>query len=336
MIAYDRLQQIIPADQALANKALSVSLAQITNVGAMTLPALARAVGNIETTRDLPIISSLSTAVPPNVAAYYNTLAIGSGVNGTVQTTDVIGLASGWVATSAFGNTVAIFNTMNMTELTTVYQTMSNAASGNYGLIDSGPLTIPSGLPCAGTYYGNFYSEEVPNPHPPPANITIEGYNPSALDLAMTCLVGSAGTAIANLETNYPTECAQLNTLWNSMANQVVSENNLQNTIHLNYANLQAHSTTAIYSFIYSLPQYGTQTEVGGLAQMLENMADLTIQGGQAVVATLRQGRNAAALSATGIPNNLTIPVDPAVPPPQASLIPSTYTQAEAANIIIP
>ena len=116
MIAYDRLQQIIPADQALANKALSVSLAQITNVGSLTLPAVARAVGNIETTRDLPIISNLTTAVPPNVASYYNTLAIGSGVNGTIQTTDVIGLASGWVATSAFGQTVAIFNTMNMTE----------------------------------------------------------------------------------------------------------------------------------------------------------------------------------------------------------------------------
>ena len=335
MIAYDRLQQIIPADQALANKALAVSLAQITNIGALTLPALARAVGNIETTRDLPIISNLTTAVPPNVASYYNTLAIGTGVNGTVQTTDVIGLASGWVATSAFGNTVAIFNTMNMTELTTVYQTMSNAASGNYGLIDSGPLTIPGGLPCAGTYYGNFYSEEVPNPNPPPANITIEGYNPSALDLAMTCLLGSANVAIINLETNYPTQCAQLNTLWNGMANQVVTENNLQNTIHLNYANLQPNSTTAIYSFIYSLPQYGTQTEDGGLAQMLENMADLTTQGGQAVVATLRQGRNVAALGNAGIPVNLTIPVAPTTPVPQAPLLPSTYSESEAANAVV-
>lgn len=336
MIAYDRLQQIIPADQALANKALSVSLAQITNVGSLTLPAVARAVGNIETTRDLPIISNLTTAVPPNVASYYNTLAIGSGVNGTIQTTDVIGLASGWVATSAFGQTVAIFNTMNMTELTTVYNTMANAATGNYGLVDSGPLTIPGGLPCAGTYLGNAYTANIPNPTPPPANIEVTGYDPSALDLAMTCLLGSANVAIMNLETNYPTQCAQLNTLWNGMANQVVTENNLQSTIHLNYANLQAHSTTAIYSFIYSLPQYGTQTEDGGMAQMLENMADLTTQGGQAVVGCLRQGRNVAALGNAGIPTNLTIPVAPTTPVPQASLIPSTYTQAEAANIIIP
>jgi hypothetical protein len=329
MIAYDRLQQIIPADQALANKALSVSLAQITNISALTLPALASAVGNIETTRDLPLISGLTTAVPPNVAAYYNTLATGTGENGTIQVVDAIGLASGWVATSAFGQTVALYGNMNMTELTTVYNTMANAATGQYGNdIQAGPITIPGGLPCAGTYYGNAVVDSMTG------NVT--GYNPTALDGAMGCLVPSANVAIANLETNYPTQCAELNTLWNGMANQVVTENTLQNTVHLNYANLQAHSTTSIYSFIYSLPSYGTQTENGGLAQMLENMADLTIQGGQAVVATLRQGRNAAALSATGIPNNLTIPVDPAVPPPQASLIPSTYTQAEAANIITP
>jgi len=328
MIAYDRLQQIIPADQALANKALAVSLAQITNVSALTLPALASAVGNIETTRDLPLISGLTTAVPPNVAAYYNTLATGTGENGTIQVVDVIGLASGWVATSAFGQTVAIFNTMNMTELTTVYQTMANSASGNYGTTDAGPLTIPGGLPCAGSYYGNAVVDSMTG------NIT--GYNPTALDGAMGCLVPSANVAIMNLETNYPTQCAELNTLWNSMANQVVTENTLQNTVHLNYANLQAHSTTSIYSFIYSLPSYGTQNENGGLAQMLENMSQLNTQGGQAVVATLRQGRNVAALSATGIPNNLTIPVNPAVPPPLANLIPSTYTQAEAANIITP
>jgi len=327
MIAYDRLQQIIPADQALANKALAVSLAQITNIGSLTLPALASAVGNIATTKDLPLISNLTTAVPPNVASYYNTLATGSGVNGTIQVVDVIGLASGWLATSAFGQTVAIFNTMDMSELVTVYNTMANSAYGNYGNTDAGPLTIPGGLPCHGTYTGNAVYDS--------ATGNVDGYDPTALDSAMACLLGSAGTAVAHLETSYPTQCAELNTLWNGMANQVVNENSIQNTIHLNYANLQAHSTTSIYSFIYSLPQYGTQTEVGGLAQMLENMSDLSTLGGEAVVACLRQGRNAVALGNAGIPTNLTIPIAPTTPIPQANLIPSTYTQADAANAVV-
>jgi hypothetical protein len=334
MIAYDRLQQIIPPDQALANKALSVSLAQITNIGTLTLPALASAVGNIATTRDLPLISSLTTAVPPEVAAYYNTLAIGSGVNNTIQVVDVIGLASGWVATSAFGQTVSLYGNMNMTELTTVYNTMTNAASGTYGNTTAGPLTIPGGLPCAGTYTGTEIEIIIPNPTPPPANITVIGYDPTALDLAMTCLLGSANVAIINLQNTYPTECAELNALWNGMANQVTSENSLQNTINLNYANLQPNSTTSIYSFIYSLPSYGNDTAEGGLSQMLENMSDLTTLGGQAVVACLRQGRNTTALSNAGIPTNLTIPITTATPP-QATLLPSTYSESEAANAVI-
>ena len=41
MITYDRLKLIIPPEQALANKALQVSLQQIKNIGSITLPALA-------------------------------------------------------------------------------------------------------------------------------------------------------------------------------------------------------------------------------------------------------------------------------------------------------
>lgn len=37
MIALDRLQQIIPADQALANKALATSLAQVGGISKLTL-----------------------------------------------------------------------------------------------------------------------------------------------------------------------------------------------------------------------------------------------------------------------------------------------------------
>jgi hypothetical protein len=44
MIAFDRLQQIIPADQALANKALSVALGQINGISQVNLPTFARAV----------------------------------------------------------------------------------------------------------------------------------------------------------------------------------------------------------------------------------------------------------------------------------------------------
>jgi hypothetical protein len=84
MIALDRLQQIIPPDQALANKALQVALQQITNIDQLSLPTLAAAASTVETTKDLPLVSALTQAVPSNVADYFiDTLTDGTGENNT-------------------------------------------------------------------------------------------------------------------------------------------------------------------------------------------------------------------------------------------------------------
>ena len=332
MITLDRLQQIIPADQALANKALSIALSQVSGITNTPLPTFAAAVKSVETTKNLPAISSLPTAVPPNVANYYtSTLAVGSGANGDVMITDILGLAAGWIATDAFTQTVKIFATMDLTKLTQVYNTMYHAMNGDYGPTDSGPLVIPAGLPCHGTYIGT--EVDTPNPNPPPDNLV--GYDPTAISLAMACLFGSAASEIANLESAYPSQTLQLNTLWNSMAHQVAQENSLQSLIKLNFSNLTANDKNSIYGFLYSLPTYGRQTEVGGVTWFIENMADLTTFGGQAIVASLREGRNQVALSSTGIYTNSSIPADPIPPPPTAPLIPSSYSSSEAAAVVI-
>jgi hypothetical protein len=332
MITLDRLQQIIPADQALANKALSVSLQQLTGISNMSLPTLAQVTNNIETTRDLPLITSLEEAVPPSVADYYtSTLAVGGGANGNIRVVDIIGLAAGWIATDAFLRTVEIFSTMNLSYLTLLYQTVANVYNGTY---NSGTdpdgfaiITIPSGLPGAGTY--NPVTE--PNPDPPPPNIETE----SAADVAFATLYPLIITEIANLISTYPTQTTELNDLFNSMCQQITQENSLQSLINLDYTKLQANSRTSIYSFIFSLSNYGIQTEVGGMAWFLEAMADLTMQSGEAIVACLRQGRNQRALGAGGVYTNSNIPADPIPPPPQAELIPSEYSAEEAANLVI-
>jgi hypothetical protein len=330
--SYQRLSQIIPADQALANKALAVALGQINGLSAVNLPTFAETVKNLETTRDLPLITALTTAVPPAVANYFtSTLAVGGGTNGDIRVTDVIGLAGGWIATDAYTQTVEIFATMDLTTLTLIYDTMYHALNGDYGDTGLGPLTIPGGRPCAGTYNG--IPDTIPNPNPPPPDITV--YNPSAVGLAMACLTGSALTEINNLQTSYPNQTAQLNTLWNSMAAQVVLEDTLQPLIKLNYADLTANDRNSIYGFIYNLPSYGTQTEEGGIAWFLEAMADLSTQGGEAIIACLREGRNQVFLNSSGIYTNTRIPGDPIPPPPEAELLPSTYTEAEAANLVI-
>jgi hypothetical protein len=332
MIAFDRLQQIIPADQALANKALSVALGQINGISQVNLPTFAAAVTALQTTRDLPLITALTTAVPPAVANYYtSTLAVGGGTNGDIRVADVIGLAGGWVATDAYLQTVEIFATMNLALLTLIYDTMANALAGLYGPTDSGPLVIPAGRPCAGTYVGTPFS--TPNPDPPPPDIT--GYDPTAIELAIACLTGAALAEIANLQTTYPTQTAELNALWTAMAQQIVRERALQALINLNYADLTANDRNSIYGFIYNLPGYGTETEEGGTAWLVETMADLTTLSGEAIIACLREGRNQVALNSTGIFTNSQIPAEPIPPPPEAELLPSVYSEDEAINLVV-
>jgi hypothetical protein len=330
MIAFDRLQQIIPADQALANKALSVALGQINGISQVNLPTFARAVTALETTRDLPLITALTTAVPPAVANYYTSnLAVGGGTNGDIRVVDVIGLAGGWVATDAYLQTVEIFATMNLALLTLIYDTMANALDGLYGPVDSGPLIIPGGRPCAGTYIGNCTP---PDPGPPP---TPGGCDPAAIDLAMACLTGAALAEIGNLQMTYPAQTAELNTLWTGMAEQVVRERTLQTLVNLNYADLTANDRNSIYGFIYNLPSYGVETEEGGTAWLIETMSDLTTLSGEAIVASLREGRNQIALNSTGIFSNSQIPSEPIPPPPQAELLPSVFSEDEAINLVV-
>jgi hypothetical protein len=324
VVSYDRLKQIIPDDQALANKALAVALAQINGISNISLPIFSQAVVNLETTKDLPLVSELTQAVPATVANYYtSTLAVGGGVNGDVRVVDVIGLAAGYQAADAFTRTVEIFSTMDLSVLIIIYQRMSTALSGGYGDTGAGPLTIPAG-PAAGTYIGT----EV-DPGPPPE------YDPTAVQEAMVALTSAAQTEIAILQATYPDQTSELNSLWTAMAQQVTTEDTLQTLINLNYADLTANDRNSIYGFIYSLSDYGIQTQEGGVAWFLENMSNLTILGGQAIVACLRQGRNEVALNQSGIFTNNKIPSDPIPPPAEANLLPSVYTEVEAQNLVI-
>jgi hypothetical protein len=310
MISLDRLQQIIPADQALANKALSVSLAQVGGISELTLPEFAIVVQGQQTTRDLPDISSLQEPVPASVANYFtSTLAQGTGPDGTILVVDILGSAAGWISTDAFVQTIEILDTMNLATLQIIYETMLDVVLGTYGDPVTGPVTIPSG-PYAGTYA-------------------------DANDVFSTVLTPAAQSEIATLVITYPNQTQQLNDLWNSVGAQLTREVTLQTAAEIDFAALTANQRNSIYGFVYGLPGYGSDTQEGGPAQLIEGVADLATFAGQAMVACLREGKNQATLSAAGIVVSNQIPDQPAEPPPQATLIPSEYTEDEAANLVI-
>ena len=81
---------------------------------------------------------------------------------------------------------------------------------------------------------------------------------------------------------------------------------------------------------------YGDPDHLAGLRIDCEGVPMVTgLNEQEAVVATLRQGKNLAVLGNAGVQTNATIP-DQATPPvPLANLIPATYSASAAANLVI-
>jgi hypothetical protein len=312
-ITYERLSRVIPSDQALANKAIQVSLQQIKNINNLTLPQLAAAFSNMQTTKDLPSISALQQAVPASVAAYYaNTYATGSGPNGTLVITDLLGAAVGIPFTSDLTNVTTTINSMTtagiLGTLTVTYVRMKDTVDGVYNTGVGNTVVIPAG-PGQGTY--------------------------SNVDSALSALISNAASEVSGIESSYPTQSANLNTNFTDMAASLNSEKTNLSLASIDIANLLATGRGPIMSFVQSLPGYGLNTEQNGPAQFLETVADLNTQGGQAIVACLREGKNNAVLSAVNVGVDTNIPSTPATIPPQANLLPSTYSDAEAANLVV-
>jgi hypothetical protein len=285
MIPFQRLEKMIPADQALANKALQASLEQLKNVASLKLNDLAATVLAIETNAGLGLITSLTQAVPDSVRTAINsTVATGSGPNGTLVLGDVLGCASGYNITAQMTNTVAVINTMTTTNLQNIYKVMANTANQNYGVY-TGPITIPIGQPGYGTY--------------------------ADMDAAFSNLVILASSNISTLVSTYPTQTTQLNSNFVTIANTVASQQASigGNTASgIDYANLQANLQSVIPSFVDSLHDYGLQVAAGEANDYLTAVANVSNQTGQAIVGCLREGRNLALLNNGGVGVNSDIP----------------------------
>ena len=330
MIAYDRLSQIVPSDQALAAKAMSVALQQISGITNMTLPVLANVVVGQQTTNNLTLIADLTQAVPTSVSTY---LANIGGANGRpVGVCDVLGIAAGYQVTDGFQNTVSTLANTSVGTLTTIYQTMNNVVTGIYGDTTAGPVIIPGGQPAAGTYTAG--TDGMGNVTTPAADAAITGTGGDTPPTGPG-LIPVAQTEIANIVTTSTAQVSVLNSTFSSMAAQVQQELSLQTAAGIDFANLIAVNNPTVYSLVYGLPTYGQEIEQGGLAQFWEGVANISTFTGQAVVAVLREGQNRALLATAGIQTNAVVPDTADPPQTPANLIPATYTETAAANLVI-
>lgn len=322
MSTYSQLKQIIPADQALSNKALQAGFEQIKTIFNSSLPSIGKATVGLESNVGLNLINALTEPLPANVIAYFtSTFATGTGEDGLFLLTDFIGTPTGWVHNSALANTTAVLNSMTsvgafttLTDPTTgVYTVMTTTASGAY-TTETIPstewtTTIPGGLPGAGSYTGAS------------ASASIQAAFTSGLTPAMV-------SAVATIVSTYSTDVAQTTTNFNNMSTQLVNEDTNLALAGVVFADLVAGQQP--FSLVTGLPADGRDTTEGGAAFVMESLANVSSIGGQAIISTMREARNQDRLSSAGITTDIVVSDELAEP--QATLSTGQYTVAQATS----
>jgi hypothetical protein len=322
MSTYNQLRQIIPADQALSNKALQAAFEQIKTIFDSSLPLVAGATVGLESNVGLNLINALTEPLPANVIAYFtSTFATGTGEDGLFLLTDFIGTPTGWVHNEALANTTAILTAMTsagafstLTDPTTgVYTVMTTTISGAY-TTETNPgiewtTTIPGGLPGAGSYVGASASASI--------QAAFTGGLTPAMVSAVASIVSSNSTSVAQTTTNF-----------NNISIQIVNEDTNLALAGVVLADLVVGQQP--FSLVTSLPADGRDTTEGGAAYVMESLANVSSIGGQAIISTMREARNQDRLSTAGITTDIIVSDELAEP--QADLSTGQYTVAQATS----
>lgn len=335
------LYTALPEDVADANQALARALGQIKNVFDLSPGQLGQAAATLETTKGLDLINSTG-GLDQDVIDFYKTdLATGSGKNGELLLTDVIGTAAGWVHEDELNNEADRLKILNdLGELDDLQAWPTPKAYNSSG---NGLYTVLWYHWVENAYYTPFsdYSQVDPVTGVPPliiprwtipAGITltssVAGTYSSKL-LLSDAVVGLVNTEIQRIANKYPLQATQSVTAFTNMGNQMVKEQTNQASAGIIPANTQTGTKTPVQGLVSNLHSIGQDTSLGGSAYVLEKLADTRIKGGQAVIASMREGRNIQRLAEYGIPTSL-FANSTTKTTEQAQLLKSTYTVDEA------
>ena len=315
----DELGKIIPPAQAVANKAIQVSLQQINNIPNSTLPKFAEAVvGSVDNPWTVTqeylanAVVSLGTPVPSfyratvdvpagidiNNTAYWSPTTLG-GLNTMAglpliqaQTTPVDSSVTSYISTNLATGTGPNGTITTYDVLGLAIDSNNFAAQLNSATVAINALQTAGSLAALNTAYTNIL-------------LAVD-------DTDVQDQIDNANTAIAALAaSSYKTA---LNTAWTYMANLMNLSYKYTDQTGVDYFNLQG-DTNSIYSFSQNLPYYGLLTASGDAVEFLQNLADTTVLGGQAIVGAMREGRNNARLSTARMYNTNQVPSAPEVDP---------------------
>jgi hypothetical protein len=262
------------------------------------------------------LIENLETPLPEFVTQYYQTqLADGTGPGGTVTTNDVIGTAAGAVHNEELPVATFVVSELESTGQLTVLtfdngNPFSSTALGIYTVIQyvvddeyTQEVVIPATPPEVDPTIE--YYVQIPSPQPGAGRYPSSGSTDAvtARSLAVTALVALAQSAITTIANNNALAAEAANNAYNTMAEQLAREKQNQAKAGINFDELEpeADGTTSLMSIVTNLHTFGTQDAAGGPAVFFDAVANLSNIYGQAVVSSLREGRNIARLSSVGI-----------------------------------
>ena len=325
----DELGKIIPPADAVANKAIEVALKQINNIVTTTLPELANTIlGTVDREWDptQEYLANDVVKVDSGVApTFYRAKSPGCTPGNFVVPPGVdITNTNYWAETTLGG-----LSTMADLPLIQQQTTPVPASVAEFFATEVATGTGPCGALTTYDVIGlALDSNDFASRLTDVADI-IDGLGTglddlsqiyidmlsSANDAAMITLIANANAEIASINSVHPPQVAAMNTAWTYMANLMNISAKYTSQAGVDYFLLLAGDTNSTKSFVQNLPYYGRLTAQGEAAEFLENLADTATLGGQAIIGTMREGRNQERLNGSGLYNNTQVPSDAVVAP---------------------
>ena len=331
----NNLKGTVPDDVAVANGALSRSLQQVKNISSTNSENLGTALTELETLKGLDQLENQNTYVTDAVRNYWTegygvdsdyNVTLATGNAGQLKLSDVIGFAAGYNSAAPLTKNAQLLAEMESAgELTAitgsqgVYDTINKFCAGDFGPEGTGDppgapftVTIPVGYLGAGTY----------------TNATSTG---AREDAWINGIVPAVRTVLASYKTNTRVQQIMANSeRWNQqLAREYLNQQRIDNE---DLTAVRASQDVAI-NLALNLPNLGTDTAEGGTAELLERIVDFSSLGGQAIIASMREGRNLQRLADANIQQDA--PIDTTGVEDPASFVTAQYTAQEAKDQLI-
>jgi hypothetical protein len=244
---------------------------QVKNIMQASIEKFALAVVDLELTNlNLPEINT-ATGTAVNIAAanqLLSIIALGSGNSGTFQQCDFMGAASGYPYTIWLTYAHDLLTKLPIGSLQQTYEQLYQ--------LSLTPIT--------------------------------NSFNP-VLDAAIQALINAANGHINSIYNSNTDECEALNNYWNYIGNQLfISQRAIPYAIPSIAGVVSASSTFDFQSFVQNIDTYAQQNGPGSTGSVLEAIANRATLGGQSILGSMRESRNAERLAAAGIPPEDDIP----------------------------